>query len=847
MILNLIKANLVEDAEQKGILGNKTFDTFLTLDTPQSIANAWLRGGSFTKDDYVKLMHELVVNSRERARIKFEKFHGELKEAITKFLANEKDYSKLIDLSTGNLYAKLSKKFFEDREQAKQDKNWQWFKDNYVVTEETRNKYKEMVANQEDVFNTLPEKAILMRYKKLNNKYGELGLTMRQTLLHDWKEEHPIERYGELKNEDKYYSEQFKVIAKTPHLLEFYNFWIESMNTFREITGKEFHANMLPTIKETTLAKMVRNGKDGIKGMFTMDWLLPEEENTESTFDPLTKERLYNVPLLYTNQNYDDLVEKYVKQGLTKEDAIIKAKKEFIASKSKDLGAALDMFAKTAFTNQAMQEIEHQAIGVKLLSKNLNSESIADENSITGEKLTNTEKENIARNMHRTQEQVIDILETYVYGKKDNSVEEDKGLKETLDKIGKFTALSRLALNFFSPVVNLLGGTANSYMMAAKRVGFNTDDLNTGYGRHMNQSEKTKAFYKLFPVLMEEYLPDSVKEVSLGGFEKHITTDNAFIAQRIGDKTIQYGVLNAMLESHTIVDGKIVNKVKHLKEKYNYLSLKGEARQEVLKKVQEEAKQLKSVYELIELDANGKLDLKALGITEQDIIDFKRKVTKTNKYIIGNTDPNDLSMIKRNMWGRQVMVFRSWIQGLADERFADKYYDSELDYTVEGRYKTMYNIFKEKGLAATLKLQLGLLSGIDADLTDEQIANIKANARELQLILTATLAYAATGIKDDKDKGPLLKYATRITGRLVDELSFFVNPVAVFNIIKTPVASSSIISDLGLFFKETIDLIYYGAVGTDEEFEDKVKFKRAVGKNIPIIGQGIKLYEATME
>jgi len=847
LILKGIKAKLLEDAKQRNLLGIKDEDSFMSIDTPQSKLDAWWRGGSFTKDDYVKLINDLVVNAKERSRIKFEAFAENLTKEVKLFRETKSNYTDLIDPTTGNLYAKFSKQFFQDKQRAKQDKDWDWFKANFIVTEETKARYAEMVQNQEEVFSSLSEKALLARYRKIGNKYGELGLSMKDALLYDWKQEHPIEMYGELADEQKFYSEEFKKIQNSADLLRFYNYWSESMKELRAMTGKEFNLNMLPTIEKSVLDRFMKNPVSGVKGLFSLDWLAPAEENDESSFDPLTKEKLMKVPLLYTNQDYSSLIAKYEKQGLTKEEATEKAKQEFIDNKSKDLGAAMYMFAAAAFNNRAMQDIEHEAVAIKLLAKNLNSDDIASVSSVTGKPLTNTEKENIARNMHLTEEQVTDILETYVYSKKDNSNKEDKNVKEVLDKVGKFTALSRLALNFFSPVVNLLGGTANSYMIAAKRMNFTESDLNTGYGRHMLQDDKTKALYKLFPVLMEEFMLDGLDDVSLG-VGKHIKADKGFVFQRIGDKTVQYGVLNAMLESHTVVDGKIVNKVKYLKDKYGYSVLKSATeRQEVLKKVEEEAKNLKSVHELVELTSEGKVDIDKLGLSEQAIIDFKRKVTKTNKYIMGNTDPNDLAMIKRNMWGRQVMIFRSWIQALGDERYASKHYDAELDYTVEGRYITLLNIYKEKGLAATIKLQLGLMKGIDANLTEEEIANIRANARELQFILIGILAYSLTRFKDDKDKGPILKYVSRITSRLIDELTFFVNPKAAFNIIKTPAASSSVISDLGSLFTETIDFLYYGIAGTPEEYEDKVKLKRAIGKNIPLLGQGIKLYEVVEE
>jgi hypothetical protein len=838
-VMGTIKEKIIADAANRNLMGNKDESNFLKLSVPQSKINAWIRGGSFTKDDFVKVVNDLVVVAKERARIKFESYSEKLQTKITNFLANESNFDSLINNETGDLYPKFSASLFADKQKAKEEKNMQWFKDNYDVTEETKQKYQNMVDMQKEVIKTLSPEALKRKYKFIANIYDGLAMSQEDALLDYWKTEHPIEMYGKLKNEQRYYSDAFKSIAANPHQLEFYNFWLESMEEFREITGREFKLNMLPNIQADTMDRLLKNGLSAAKGIFSFDWLNIDRQEIETTFDPLTKEKLYRVPLPFVSQDYTHLIEKYIAKGLTKEEAEKAAKKEFIDNKSKDVGTSMLLFANAAFNNRAMQEIEQEAVALRLLTKNLSVEDI-------DKSLSNKQKEDIAKNMHLTQEQVTDIIETYIYGKKDNSTEDEQQLRQTLDKVGKFTALSRLALNFFSPVVNLLGGAANSYMMAAKRMGFNTDDLNTGYSRHIKINDKTKAFYSLFPVLMEEFMPENLGKFSVNKAKKYLTTDKAFVFQRIGDKTVQFGVLNAMLESHTVVDGKIVNKIKHLKEKYNYSNLTGEERSEVLKKVEQEAKDLKSVYELAEVK-DGKIDIEKLGLSEDSIISFKRKVTKTNKYIIGNTDPNDLAMIKRNMWGRQVMVFRSWIQALGDERFMDSYYDNDLEQTVEGRYRTLFNIYKKLGLKAAVQIQLGLIKAKNTNLTDTEIANIRANARELQIILIGVLAFAATHIGDDKDKPGIVKYTMRITSRLIDELTFFINPAAAFNIVSSPVASSSVIKDVFSVLDETLDLAYYGVFGTEEEYEDKVKLRRAIVRSTPIVGQGLRLAETITE
>jgi len=500
-------------------------------------------------------------------------------------------------------------------------------------------------------------------------------------------------------------------------------------------------------------------------------------------------------------------------------------------------------FAGAAFNNQAMQSIEHDIGVLKILAHNIDVSHI-------DKSVTKNTKDEIVRNIHLTGEQITDLMEIFVYGKRDNTTEENKKIKESLDKVGKFTALSGLALNFFSPVVNLLQGLTGSYIVAARRIGFNTEQLNTGYSRYLKQDTKSRAFYKLFPILMEEYTKDKGDEFSMHPTRnKVLNQDNVFIAQRIGDKIPQFSILNAMLDSHTVVDGKIVHKIKYLKSKYNYESFKGKERQEVLKKIEEEAKSIKSLYDLATLNKDGEIDISSLNISEDSILRFKRKVMKTNKYIIGNTDPNDLAAIKRNMWGRLVMIFRSWVQALGDERFMSAYYDQDLEETIEGRYKVLLRMYKERGLKSTLAIQLGLANAMEAGLTDAEIGAIKANARELIFILTGILAYAATHYDDDKDKekSGMMKYMAAISKRLINELTFFVNPFAMAQIMAKPIASSNVVEDLGTLFGETLDLGYYSVFGTPEEYEREVKFKRALGKNIPIVRQGIRLVETVGE
>lgn len=226
-------------------------------------------------------------------------------------------------------------------------------------------------------------------------------------------------------------------------------------------------------------------------------------------------------------------------------------------------------------------------------------------------------------------------------------------------------------------------------------------------------------------------------------------------------------------------------------------------------------------------------------------VDFKLKIDQTNKQIHGNYDPDSLPRIKRTVWGKALMQYRSWLpEGIAD-RFEKEKFDLLTKKQRKGRYITPYTVMKENGWSgmfralwlATTRQHQKLK---DSGLTDKEIdlVNLKKLGTEVQFKLAILTVMAGIGaaLKDDDDWKEVHNLSTNLLQRVSNDLSFYYNPFAFSDLIQQPVALLSLGTDAG----RLVHALYEAAQG-DFEYERGINAKRnKVWVNTKRVAPGLK-------
>lgn len=185
--------------------------------------------------------------------------------------------------------------------------------------------------------------------------------------------------------------------------------------------------------------------------------------------------------------------------------------------------------------------------------------------------------------------------------------------------------------------------------------------------------------------------------------------------------------------------------------------------------------------------------------SERDIQMFSDKVGDVNRHLFGVYNDEDSVMARRRLWGRFIMQYRDWIPTQFRYRFGGMTSNLDTGEKFEGYYRTTLKFIYEVG--KELKNGDKSIKQIFRELEDFQKANIKKATFEIAQygILCALIAFLLGGSKD-KDRSWLKKTLSALALRERTELgAVAASPrmfSEIFNIVKSPIAASSVLNDI---------------------------------------------------
>lgn len=427
----------------------------------------------------------------------------------------------------------------------------------------------------------------------------------------------------------------------------------------------------------------------------------------------------------------------------------------------------------------------------------------------------------------------------------------DEGkLTEVVDNIQNISSFTAIGFNILSAINNKIVGNIQAKIEAAGGQYFNVKEYFnarkmyfstiTAFIADRNTEAKNTllgALIHRFDILQDKSeltgKPNGIAETIL--HKAKMLKDMGYFMQHIGEHQVQNTVLISMLQSHRIVDGKVMSFFEYVQSKAINADVKkmqeeGKSAEEIKdfinnnlpnkKELEKEFSQYAALIDAYELkDGSAKLK-NDIEVNETEIADFTEKVKAVNQKLHGAYNLEDGAMLQRYALGRLGMQFRKWLPNAWNRRFGAKfgksYWNERRKEYNEGYYITFgkfvgnpfvktfkdYKTWKER---LTLKAAKDILKGYKDFITNMKIhwhsldelekANVKRTTMEFALLAgIIALGYLLKGAgDDDDDKNKLLIWSLYESDRLFGELSMFTpfgvlregsrltkNPFAVF-------------------------------------------------------------------
>jgi hypothetical protein len=392
-----------------------------------------------------------------------------------------------------------------------------------------------------------------------------------------------------------------------------------------------------------------------------------------------------------------------------------------------------------------------------------------------------------------------DWFEMALYGKTSKDLKNPIKINDNLafdpmkfvDALNRYTSLNLLSMNLVQGFANVTMGEvmqsieaiANEYVdpktysKALLRYDKFLPGVIADVGRNAPQSLGS-LIYEEFNVLDED-VTDTVfsRNSKMGKFYAKTST---FAMQQMGEHWLQNRFLLAMLLKKEMIDlnGKNIGSVLD-----QYVKVGNKL-------------QLKQKAELSNEDYQ--LFLKKNNWTEKEQLEYKIKIRGVLSRMHGEYSDLGRVALQRIALGRMAYMFRKFVVPGWRRRWGRPQYIERLGQYTEGNYITFLkffrNYYKEIGT-----LQFAVMGENWAGLSDHEKANIRRTISEaaflLAAIIVAGFAFKMKG--DDPEDEWLWSFLAYQGYRLKTEMLFFSSPGNAMQILRSPMASMSVMQNIG--------------------------------------------------
>lgn len=793
-------------------------------------------------------------------------------------------YELLLNPKTKNLTGRYQPEYNEAYVKATEDKNVKWIKENTDYVKSTNPNFKSKMEQDRAAYKQALEKEIVGKNKdrRIAAKMKTWGMKY-DYLTHNEAYFNKFNGYIRLKDNPSYYNERFAYIHENKPLLDYFLTYEKYNDVFREITDGKVHRNSVAEIKRTMVGMAAETGViNAMKNIvpmfisaFEVEEFDPSSIQKDSQGNPIKVTPLRFTQLI-TKKSSDAEVEQLSQELIdaghdpkSKEFSLLLASKVRRLEiqkgrdlKSSDLTKNLILFSKGAFSYKYLSETENLAKAVQVIAKTSKVQTELLDSS--GNKLVNKLKSTVIKRIGLPSH-MIDVLDNYVdmywyggaskelhgfqygakYDKEGRKIADGKVISSSkmLQGLMSITSIKALGLQPILSAGNALGIFTNAYMGAAEGIYYDKSQMKKALGNLTSRDKTSKAMYKFFEVSARDLTIEKANKASGSWMTRLITMDNMFFMYKHPDDWIDDMILDAMSMNFGLE--------KQENGSYELVRLNKESNKD---------KGIKSIKELSKYDEKtGKFYLDGYDMNEKELSiilsKFRKVVMRRSTSVKGSIPEEDKYQANKDIAGKMVMQFRSWIPGLFKTRFKAFEYDADINEADVGRFSVLfqevmhsgnlngivttfmklageilvsapgmgkltdnYSFFRGNVSPAALRLYNKYLDENKIkrdkftyeDFVELRLAKLKGMATEIGIYLSmiglAALAKAAIPDDEDDPMNIMASNIYKVIRRGLLESSFWFDPSSATSWIDKPVVLMRTITDISNLVGNTFDV-----------------------------------------
>ena len=597
-------------------------------------------------------------------------------------------YDDIINPKTMNLYAKWSEKWRLEKKEAIRTRDIKWIKDNFEIDNE---KYNKNFKRWKDTAYRVIESSNLSKDLKQQKKNNWLKKWDLKASDEAWLNPSNLKPYGfaTIKEgvEEANMSEEYRRIQQTPALKNFYDYHRKMTNKFAQLYGVDLNEGFIANVHKGLIDTWVQNGFNP-SALTKTGWEMFQIREHDLSFG------------MQDNQgNFERRIPRLFVRPLKTKDGDIDP-----GLKSKDLAKNLYLMGIAAHQYSLHSEILPSILNLELLLKEDIVQEMVEDNK--GDLLKRSFNAVETKMGGTNAETFTDFVNMYIFGRhlktKDTvlkgmgNVSVNKGILA----LKQYHTISALGLSIPVAAGAWGAGMISLEVQASKNTQFTRKQLWSARKAIATRNPKVRAIMEFFEISLEDLTKRKGDLLSATFRQKWMNTDRWFELLARADKNIDAHLAVAMAQNHGI-DPK-TGKLKRLKQlpegtislwdsiqyekdpkwkigspldKY-IVTLKGVNQQKPTSKMTKD--------ERAALDAQNVL---ALNVWTS----FRNRVRKMGNKTKGTLGKDDLMLFNNTMMGKLFLHYRSWLPGLAFERFGATRYDHVLEQFDQGTWRALFS------------------------------------------------------------------------------------------------------------------------------------------------------------
>ena len=584
-------------------------------------------------------------------------------------------YDKLINPKTMNLWARFNAQFTEDRKKSYEDKNIEWLKTYMEVNKDLFDKeFNNWKSNQVKLLResgmpaTQQGKKLAAWEKRFNPKYDSAWLNPTNPFIKVTKDNVKL---------NKYLAPEFMEIQQTPELKDFYEFHVTRTMEFLKLMGSNKSYNFITNIHKDMVDQALEGdwSLGSMKQSF-LDMFQVKEHDIQFGMEDMDGNFLRNVP-------------RFGLAELTRTDENGRQTRD-VSLKSKELGKSLYLLGKSAYMYHYLNELAPTMQMMESLYTMKDGILEAKEDK-TGSLITDV-LGNVIPTLNQTNTDTItEYINAEFFGRslttKDVVSKSGTSRNKTVLTLKNYTTVATLGLKVPVAMGALGAGFLGLEMQAAKGLYITKKNLRRAEVAYFTRDPKLRAIFEYFDITLEDMSKRRADLLSSNTRAKFMTSDRWYEFLARADRTLDAVAASAMAMNYGV----------HPKT----------GKLELLKDLPDGTASLWDTIEYTETEnysSTGTKDrynsripgVENLENNNNNWISFKQKVARQGSKVKGAVPKEDSFNSQTKLINRLFMQYRSWLPGIAFERFGNLRYDYIMENFDQGTWKSLWgNIGKD--------------------------------------------------------------------------------------------------------------------------------------------------------